>query len=196
LLPSAPRSKGRSPKSYRSVIVIVVEADTGAAGLAGLATDRQMPHYFDLDGDLAGRRRHTLTDPDGNSGGDVFPCAQRGPACAAAAARRPSRVQRAGRRPARGRAEFEPIRTETASQFIEHPGATARERGRGGGELHSFAGAELTDAAVEQHTRKDLVLRHGRRRTERHFWRRGNSADLNLRGNVGGARLGDDIENG
>ena len=61
-----------------SVIVIVVEADAGAAGLAGLAADRQMPHYFDLDGDLAGRRRHTLTDPDGNPGGDVFPRAQRG----------------------------------------------------------------------------------------------------------------------
>src|SRR5204862_3741048 len=138
------------------------------------------------------------TDPDGDPGGDVFPCAQRRAACAAAAAaaRRPSRVQRAGRRPARARTEFEPIQTETASQFIEHTWATARERGRGRGELHSFAGAELTDAAVKQHARKDLVLRHGGRRSERHFRRRGNSADLNLRGDVGGARLGNYIQNG
>src|SRR5207302_1677915 len=34
--------KGRSPKSDRSVIVVVVEAEAGAAGLAGLPADRQM----------------------------------------------------------------------------------------------------------------------------------------------------------
>src|SRR5215469_7437329 len=155
-----------------------------------------MRPQLDLDGDLAGRRGHSLADPDRNPGGDVFARAQRGAAggAARAAARRPSRVERAGGRAGRARTQSEPIQTETAAEFIEHPGAATGERGGGRGELKSFAGAELTDATVEQHARQDLVLRHGRGRAQRHFWRRDNSADLDLCGNIGGARLSEDIE--
>src|SRR5262249_58510870 len=85
---------------------------------------------------------------------------------------------------------------EAVAQFAEPPRAAAGESGGGRGELQPFASAELTDAAVEQHTRKDLVLRHGRCRTQRHFGRRGNPADIDLCSDVGGARLGDDIEDG
>ena len=63
-LRSALLGKGRSPKIGRSVIVIVIKADAGAAGLTGLAADRQMRPHLNLDGHFAGWRRDTLADPD------------------------------------------------------------------------------------------------------------------------------------
>src|SRR5215831_2899233 len=57
--------KSRSPKSDRSVIVIVIEADAGAAGLAGLPANRQMRAHLDLHGHLARWRRDPLANPDG-----------------------------------------------------------------------------------------------------------------------------------
>jgi hypothetical protein len=64
-----------------------------------------------------------------------------------------------------------------------------------GSELQPFARGDLADPAVEQHTREYLVLRHDRRRTQCNRWRRGKTADIDLRGDIGGARLGDDVEN-
>src|SRR6266436_3772788 len=152
-----------------------------------------MRPHLDLHGDLARRRRDALADPDGNSWGDVFPGAQRS-AARRAAARRP-RVQGAGRRPGRAGAELEPIEPETPAQAVEHAGAAAGERARRRSELQPFAGGDLANPTVEQHSRKDLVLRHDWRRAQSDRRRRGKTADVDLRRDVGGARLGDDVEN-
>src|SRR6516225_4726835 len=167
-----------------SVIVIVIEADAGAPGLAGLAADRKMRAQLDLDGDFARRRGDALADPDVDPRGNVLTGTQRGAAYGA------------GGRAGRARTQPEPIQTKTAAQLVENAGTTAGQGGGGRSQLQPLAGAELTDVAVEQHAREDLVLRHGRCRAQCHFRRRGNSADMNLCGNVGGARLGDDVEIG
>src|SRR5437762_574869 len=57
----------------RSVIVVVVEAEAGAAGLAGFAADRQVGAHLDLHRDLACRWRQTLADADRDPWRDVFP---------------------------------------------------------------------------------------------------------------------------
>src|SRR6267378_7302152 len=184
--------KGRSPKSDRSVIVVVVDTDAGAARLTGLPADRQMRAHLDLHRDLARRRRDALADPDRDPRRDVFSGAQRG-ATRRAAAGRPG-VQGAGRQPGRARAEFEPIEPEPATQAVENTRPAACEGGGRGSELQPFARGDLADPAVEQHTREYLVLRHDRRRTQCNRWRRGKTADIDLRGDIGGARLGDDVE--
>src|SRR6516164_6164183 len=78
--PRAFFGKSRSPKSDYLVIVVPVDPEAGAAGLAGLPADGHMRQHLDLDGDLAGGWRDTLADPDGNPRGDVFPGAERGAA--------------------------------------------------------------------------------------------------------------------
>jgi hypothetical protein len=149
----------RRPRKARlfSIIVIVVEADPGAAGLSGLALDRQMRPQLDFHGNLAGRRREPLTDADGYPRSDVFPGAQsRAARCAAG---RSPRVQGAARRSGRAGAEFEPIEVEAAAQPIEHAWTAAREGAGRCRQLQPFPGTELTDTPVEQHAREDLILR-------------------------------------
>src|SRR6516165_170084 len=151
-----------------------------------------MRQHLDLDGDLAGGWRDALADPDRDPWGDVFPGAERG-----AAGRRIALtpgVQGSGRRPGGARAQPEPIEAEAAAQAVEHSGAAARKASGRRGELEPLSGGDLTDALAEQHAREDLVLRHDRRRGQRHRRRRGKTADIYLSGDVGGGRLGDDVE--
>src|SRR5262249_58475772 len=130
--------------SDRSVIVIPIEPDAGAAGLAGLSSDRNMRQHLNLDGDLAGGWRDALADPDRDPWGDVFPGAERG-----AAGRRIALtpgVQGSGRRPGGARAQPEPIEAEAAAQAVEHSGTAPREAGGSRGELEPLPGGALTDA--------------------------------------------------
>src|SRR5262249_33835123 len=124
-----------------SIIVIVIDAEAGAAGLAGLAADRQMRPHLDFDRHLAGWRRDALADADRNAGCDVFAGAQRG--AAGGAARGGPRVQRAARRAGRAGAEIEPVEAEAAAQLVEHPQAAAGKRAGSRGKLEPLRRGEL-----------------------------------------------------
>src|SRR5215472_2644239 len=91
------------------VIVFVIEAETGATGLADIGLHSDMRSDLDLDADFARLRCEPLRGADINTRRHIFATADRRRAGCVAATRR---VEIAAGRARRRRAEQQPVETE------------------------------------------------------------------------------------
>src|SRR6516162_3744718 len=107
------RSSRGCDRDGRSVIVVVVDPETGPAALADLPADGQMRPNLNLDRDLAGWWRDALADPDRDSRDNIFPGAERRTACRRGVCA--ARVQASGCRSTRARTQSEPVEAQAAA---------------------------------------------------------------------------------